>query len=333
MGRKRWAWPALGAVLSAGVLLVRSHRRRRLLSQRACSLNQEALASLDVPAESTTLPGEGIELHTILAGPMDGPLVVLLHGFPECWVAWRHQIPVLARAGYRVAAPDLRGYNLSDKPRGVRHYKIDRLVDDILALIRGLGRESATLVAHDWGGLVAWRLAMDHAQLVDKLVILNAPHPVAMGRALRRDWSQRRRSWYILLFQVPWLPEALLSLSPLGTARFVFQRTAVRREAFSEADLEILAASLAQPGAMRCMIDYYRAAFRFPPARRAGPVRAPTLVLWAEDDFALGKELTYGLERGVLDLTVQYIPNCGHWVQNEAPLEVNERLMAFLREA
>jgi pimeloyl-ACP methyl ester carboxylesterase len=294
-------------------------------------LTQEALAGLEVPAQSTTLPGAGVQLHTILAGPTEGPLVLLLHGFPECWYSWRHQIPVLARAGYRVAAPDLRGYNLSDKPRGVRHYQVDCLVADVLALIHALGRETATIVAHDWGGLVAWRLAMDHPPVVDKLVILNAPHPVAMAKSLRSDWSQRRRSWYIFAFQLPWLPETLLTLSPLGTARFAFQRTAVRRDAFSEVDLEMLAAALAQPGAMRCMIDYYRAALRFRPARQAAPVEVPTLVLWAEEDFALGKMLTHGLERGVLDLTLQYISRCGHWVQNEAPLEVNEHLMAFLQ--
>jgi pimeloyl-ACP methyl ester carboxylesterase len=332
MGRKRWIWPVLGAAVSAGVLLGRSQRRRRLLlAHRACSLTQEALASLGVAAQSTTLPGDGIELHAVLAGPEDGPLAVLLHGFPECWYSWRHQIPVLARAGYRVVAVDQRGYNLSDKPRGVRHYQVDLLAADIVTLIHSLGREAATLVAHDWGGLAAWRLAMDYPQVVDKLVILNAPHPVAMARALRRDGSQRLRSWYIFLFQLPWLPETVLTLSPLGSARFAFQRTAVRRDAFSETDLEILAAALAQPDAMRCMIDYYRAALRFRPARRASPVRAPTLVLWAEDDFALGKELTYGLERGVPDLTLHTIANCGHWVQNEAPVEVNEQMMAFLQ--
>jgi pimeloyl-ACP methyl ester carboxylesterase len=333
MSRKRWLWPVLGAGISTGVLLARSQRRRHFLARCACSLTHEALAGLEVPAESTTLPGEGIELHTILAGPTEGPLAVLLHGFPECWYSWRHQIPALVRAGYRVAAPDLRGYNLSDKPRGARHYQIDHLTADILALIRALGRESATVVGHDWGGMVAWRLAMDHPEAVDDLVILNAPHPVAMAKALQRDWSQRRRSWYIFFFQLPWFPETLLTLAPLGTARFVFSRTAVRREAFSEVDLEILAAALAQPGAMRCMIDYYRAALRLRPARRATAVEVPTLVLWAEDDFALGKELTYGLARGLPDLRLQYISHCGHWVQNEAPGDVNEQLLAFLREA
>lgn len=330
MGRKTWMWPALGAVVSGGVLLARSSRRRQALARRACSLTQEALAGLEVSAQSTTLPGDGVELHTILAGPAEGPLVLLLHGFPECWYSWRHQIPALARAGYRVAAPDLRGYNLSDKPRGVRHYQVDCLVADVLALIRALGHETANVVAHDWGGVVAWRLAMDHPNVVDKLVILNAPHPVAMTRSLQSDWSQRRRSWYIFFFQLPWLPEILLTLSPLETVRFAIQRTAVRRDAFSEVDLETLAAALAQPGAMRCMIDYYRAAVRYQPARRASPVEVPTLVLWAEEDFALGKALTEGLARGVLDLALQYIPRCGHWVQNEAPSEVNDRLMAFL---
>lgn len=316
--------------MAGGVLLARSHRRRRALARCSCSLTGEALAGLGVPARSILLPGDGVELHTVLAGPEEGPLALLLHGFPECWYSWRHQIPVLARAGYRVAVPDLRGYNLSDKPRGVRHYQIDRLTADVLVLIEALGHETATVVAHDWGGLVAWRLAMDHPEVVEKLVILNAPHPVAMMKALQRTWSQRLRSWYIFMFQLPWLPEAILTLSPLGSARLFFHGTAVRRDAFSEADLEVLAASLAQPGAMRCMIDYYRAIFRFRPARRAGPVQAPTLVLWAEDDVALGQELTYGLERGVPDLTVHYIAHCGHWVQNEAPLEVNERMMAFL---
>jgi pimeloyl-ACP methyl ester carboxylesterase len=333
MGRRNWLWPGLIAAGSAGLLLARSHRRRLALARRACPLTQEALAGLEVPAQSTTLPGDGIELHTIWAGPEEGPLVLLLHGFPECWYSWRHQIPVLARAGYRVAAPDLRGYNLSDKPRGVHQYQVDRLVADVLALTRALGRETATIMAHDWGGMVAWRLAMDHPQTVDKLVVLNAPHPVAMARALQKDRSQQRRSWYIFLFQLPWLPEAVLTLSPLTSVRLVFQGTAIRRDAFSEVDLEILSAALAQPGAMRCMINYYRAALRFRPARRAGPVEVPTLVLWAEDDHALGKALTNDLGRGVPDLTLQYIAHCGHWVQNEAPAEVTERMMAFLQRA
>ena len=142
--------------------------------------------------------------------------------------------------------------------------------------------------------------------------------------------SQRRKSWYMFAFQLPWLPEALFSLSPLATARLFFRGTAVRRDAFSAADLEVMAAALAQPGALRAMLHWYRAAFRYRPARRARAIEAPTLLLWAEDDVALGKPLTYGLERWVPDLELHYIPGCGHWVQNEAPEEVNERLLAFL---
>ncbi|MEJ2209669.1 MAG: alpha/beta hydrolase, partial [Anaerolineae bacterium] len=240
----------------------------------------------------------------------------------------------LARAGYRVVVPDQRGYNLSDKPAGVENYRIDHLTGEVLGLIGALGRERAVVVGHDWGGFVAWRLAMDHPRAVERLAVMNAPHPLAFARALAHDWSQRLRSWYMLFFQVPWLPEALLGLSPLGTARLFFRGTAVRHGAFSEADLEVMAAALAQPGALRAMLNWYRASLSHRPGLRVKPMRttieAPTLLLWAEDDVALGKGLTYGLERWVPDLEIHYIPDCGHWVQNEAPDEVNGRLLAFL---
>jgi pimeloyl-ACP methyl ester carboxylesterase len=326
-----WLSLGLGAGVTA-ILLWTSRQRRQALARRAYGLTQKALTRLGVLAETAHLPGDGIQLHTVLAGPEGGPLAVLLHGFPECWYSWRHQIPALARAGYRVVVPDQRGYNLSDKPKGVHHYRIDHLTADVLALIRALGRERATIVAHDWGGVVAWRLAMDYPEAVDKLVVMNAPHPVALAKALRDDWSQRLRSWYMFTFQLPWLPEALLTLSPVDSARLFFRRTAARPEAFSDDDLAVMAAALAQPGAMACMIDWYRAAFRYRPAKRASPVKAPTLLIWAEHDVALGKALTHGLERWVPDLRIHYIAECGHWVQNEAPEEVNEQMNAFLWE-
>jgi pimeloyl-ACP methyl ester carboxylesterase len=317
---------------AAAALWWQSQQRRAALAHRILHMTEEALGKLAVPAERTFLPGDGVQLHAVVAGPEEGPLAVLLHGFPECWYSWRSQIPVLAQAGYRVVAPDQRGYDLSDKPPRVENYQVDRLSDDILALIRALGRERATLIAHDWGGVVAWRFAMDYPQAVNRLVVMNAPHPVAFAREMRRGWSQRLKSWYMFCFQVPWLPEALLTLSPLTTARLFFQRTAVRRSAFSESDLAVMAAALAQPGAMGAMIHWYRAAFRHPSARGTRAIEAPTLLIWAEDDVALGKALTYDLERWVPDLQRHYIPSCGHWVQNEAPSEVNERMMAFLRE-
>ena len=334
MDRRQRSWLSWGVTAGAATaaLLWRSRQRRLGLARRVSQLTREAVAGLGVPAERRWIRAGDLEFHAIVAGTEDGPLALLLHGFPECWYSWRHQIPVLVEAGYRVVAPDLRGYNLSDKPQGVQQYQIDRLTADIGALIRALGRERAVLVAHDWGGVAAWRFAIDYPEAVDRLVVMNAPHPVTFARALRSDRSQQLKSWYFFAFQLPWLPEALLTLSPAASARLFFRRTAVRPQAFSDADLEVMAAALAQPGAMRCMIDWYRAAFRFRAANKSRPIEAPTLLIWAEDDVALGKSLTSGLERWVPDLQVRYIPNCGHWVQNEAPDEVNGLMLAFLRE-
>jgi pimeloyl-ACP methyl ester carboxylesterase len=173
---------------------------------------------------------------------------------------------------------------------------------------------------------------MDYPESVERLVVMNAPHPVAFAKGLASDWTQRLRSWYMFFFQLPWLPEALLTLSPRATARLFFQRTAVRTDAFSSADLETMTAALAQPGAMKSMIHWYRAAFRYQPAEHTRPIEVPALLIWAEDDVALGKPLTYGLEPWVPELQVHYIPRCGHWVQNEAPEEVNEQVIAFLQQ-
>lgn len=319
---------AAGAI--AGLRLRHSRTGRRSLAQAAQALNRQALQRLIVPAESHFVFVDDLKLHVIIAGPKDGPLAVLLHGFPECWLSWRNQIPVLARAGYRVVVPDQRGYNLSDKPTGVHSYRLDRLTADVRDLMRAFGRDQAVIVGHDWGGVVAWRFAMDYADAVNKLVVMNAPHPVAYAREIGQSWAQRFRSWYILFFQTPWLPETVLSLSPKATARLFFRRTALRSDAFSETDLEVMAAALAQPGAMRTMIHWYRAASRHPPAQRTQIIDTPTLLIWAEDDVALGLPLTFGLESWVPDLTLHYIPSCGHWVQNEAPDVVNAQLMAFL---
>ena len=334
MDSRKRSWLSWGVAAGAATaaLLWRSRQGRLDLARRGGYLTREAAAGLGVQAECRWIRAGDLELHAVVAGPEEGPLALLLHGFPECWYSWRHQIPVLAGAGYRVVAPDLRGYNLSDKPQGVQHFQIDRLTEEIGALIRALGRERAVLVAHDWGGVVAWRFAIDYPEAVDRLVVMNAPHPVTFLKSLRSDRSQQLKSWYMLAFQLPWLPEALLTLSPAASAQLFFRGTAVRSQAFSDADLEVMAAALAQPGAMRCMIDWYRAAFRFRSAAKYRPIEAPTLLIWAEDDVALGRSLASGLERWVPDLQVHYVPDCGHWVQNEASDEVNERMLAFLRE-
>jgi len=332
--QRRWLLLGLaaGGSAAATVWLIRKSQAQRLaLVGHVDAMTQRALARLGVEAESLFVSVNGVRLHTVVAGPKEGPLVILLHGFPECWFTWRNQIAPLAQAGYRVVVPDQRGYNLSDKPSGIESYQIDRLTADIRELIHVMGCERAILVAHDWGGAVAWRFAMDYPQMVGKLIVMNAPHPVALARELSRNYSQRRKSWYMFFFQLPWLPETLLGFDPLFSARLFFRRAAVRAGAFSDADLTVMAAALAQPGTLRAMIHWYRAAFRYPPLQRTRVIETPTLLIWAEDDMALDKSLTYGLEKRVPHLIVHYIPHCGHWVQNEAPDEVNKQMLAFLQ--
>ncbi|MGC9357934.1 MAG: alpha/beta fold hydrolase [Anaerolineae bacterium] len=330
---QRWlAYGLLGGVTASLVseALRAARRRRYALAHHVNRETWDALKDLPVAARSDFVSTDKVRLHTVIAGPEEGPLAVLLHGFPENWYSWRHQIPMLVKAGYRVVAPDQRGYNLSEKPPGASAYRMENLEADVVGLIRAFDRERATIIGHDWGGVVAWRLAMDYPEMVERLVILNAPHPEAFARELRQNWKQRLRSWYALAFQIPWLPEKMLAFSPRATARHLFGTTAVREGAFSSEDLDLMATALAQPGAMQAMINWYRAALRYRSVNTVRSIECPTLLLWGEDDVALGKELTYDLTKWVPKIEVSHVLHCGHWIQNEAPDEVNARLMAFL---
>lgn len=269
-------------------------------------------------------------LHTMLAGPEDGPLAVLLHGFPEHWVSWRKQIPALAQAGYRVVVPDQRGYNRSSKPWGIRPYRLDALTKDVANLIQKLGRETAVIVAHDWGGGVGWQFAADYPQMTDRLIILNAPHPQAMWREVRKGWEQRLKSWYMLFFQLPLLPELIFTLNPQQTARQSFQEMTSQPGAFNNDEVEMMAVAMSQPQAMTSMINWYRA-LRYPAVNQTARVIAPTLLIWGEQDFALSRTLTEDLEAWVSNIQRHYVPHSNHWVQNEAPEEVNEAMLAFLQ--
>lgn len=259
----------------------------------------------------------------------NAPLILFLHGFPECHYSWRHQLPAVSRAGFRAWAPDLRGYNLTDKPRGIAAYHLNALELDIYELLNAAGVEKAIVVGHDWGALIAWRFAMDYAERVEKLVIMNVPHPAQyqIGVCLPQQWL---KSWYIAAFQIPSLPERFMSSNARQIAEGL-RISAMRKNAFSDADLAVYARAIAQPGAMQAAINYYRAwvrwGFRLPNRR----IDVPTLMLWGEEDIALSKELTYGTERWVRDLRIHYIPNCGHWVQNEAAEEVNQQLLDFIK--
>ena len=281
-----------------------------------------------------TLNANGLRFHAVTAGA--GPTVLLLHGFPENWYSWRHQLPALADAGFRAVAVDLRGYGRTDRPRGVSAYRIDRLVEDVDGLIAALRDRPVHLVAHDWGGAIAWVVAARRAERLASLTILNAPHPKAFYERLRHDPKQRRRSWYIAFFQIPWLPEFLIRLDADRQFKKVFRGMARRKEMFPDEVIAAFREPMLEPGALTAALNYYRALARHPrnlrEARGFPALTLPTLVIWAMNDAALGPELVDGLEkefRGPFEL--HRIPDSSHWVQQEQPERVNELLIDFLR--
>ncbi len=276
---------------------------------------------------------EDARLHYVEAG--EGPLVVLLHGFPEFWFAWRAQIPALAAAGFRVVAPDMRGYNRSSRPASVAAYDVDRLARDIRDLIHERGAESAFLAAHDWGAAVGWGTAMKHPEVVERLAILNGPHPRRLLHGLRRP-RQLLKSWYMFYFQLPWLPERLERASGWRSFRYGFEHDA-RPGAFTPKDIAAYVEAWSQPGTARAMINYYRAAFRQTPRRaeaRITPVVAPALVVWGEHDRYVGSWLAEPERADVPNLErVVHLPGASHWVQHDEPERVSELLVEFFTAA
>jgi epoxide hydrolase 4 len=274
-----------------------------------------------------------VRLHYVEAG--EGPLVVLLHGFPEFWFSWRFQISPLAAAGLRVVAPDMRGYNLSSRPAGVAAYDIDRLATDVRDLIGDRGADRAFLAGHDWGAAVAWVTAMNHPEVVERLAILNVPHPRRLLQALRRP-RQLAKSWYMFFFQLPWLPERLVRARRWWFFRYGFEHDA-RPGAFTAQDIERYVEAWSQPGVATSTINYYRAVFRQTPSRaeaRIRPVQAPTLVIWGERDRYLGAELAEPDRADVPKLErVVRLPEASHWVQHDEPNRVAELLIEFFAGA
>jgi pimeloyl-ACP methyl ester carboxylesterase len=274
----------------------------------------------------------GLEFHVACQGEGDR-LALLLHGFPECGYSWRYQLPLLADLGYRAWAPDLRGYGDSSRPDRVQDYAIEKLLDDVAGLIDASGCRSVLLAGHDWGAAIAWYFAMRRVRALERLVIMNVPHPTVFREQM--SWRQLLRSWYALFFQIPRLPEWLLSRNgckPIGDA---FVGMAIDKSRFPEEVLRVYRENAARPGALTAMLNYYRAMLRGGAARqrRLGTpvIETPTLMVWGEEDRALGKETTYGTERYVSDLTLRYLPRVSHWVQQEAPEVVNAMLAAWLR--
>jgi pimeloyl-ACP methyl ester carboxylesterase len=280
----------------------------------------------------------GVRLHYVEAAPQAATekgiarVCCALHGFPEFWYSWRHQLPALAAAGFHALAPDLRGYNLSSKPPGVRFYRVEALVGDVLGLIRHTGRERAVVVGHDWGGVLAWFLAALHPGAVERLVILNAPHPAAFFREVRTP-AQLARSWYVFFFQLPVLPELMMRAGDYALLERMLSRQPRRPGSFTPEDIRLYKQALGRPGALTAAINYYRAALRRSPRpdpRVLQPLRVPTLVVWGERDAYLNPRLLDGLDRWVPGVRVERLPGVSHWVQNDAPEPVNRLLLEFL---
>lgn len=271
----------------------------------------------------------GIQLHVVQAGPEDGPLVILLHGFPEFWYGWKKQMDALAERGFRVWVPDQRGYNLSDRPQAVAAYKLDTLAADILGLIEASGHEQVYLAGHDWGAVVAWWVALTHPQRLNKLVIANVPHPAVFEHHLRSNPRQILKSWYVLFFQLPRLPEYLIAkVGPKA-----FQNTS-KSGSFSDHDLKQYAEAWSQPGALTGMVNWYRALLRYRPDAPADiHVHVPTLMIWGKQDFALSSEMA----QPSIDLCdngrLVMFDNATHWVQHDKASEVSTLMAEFFSEA
>lgn len=282
----------------------------------------------EISLEHRTVDVGGLGLHVVLAGA--GPLVVLLHGFPDYWYTWRGQIGALARAGFRVAAPDMRGYNLSDKPEGVASYRIAALVEDVAGLVRALGEERASVVGHDWGAGVGWSFAMARPEMLERLVVLNGPHPARMFRALL-DPRQLVKSWYMFFFQLPRIPEAMGRWKDYTPLLEALRKDPLRPDAFREEDLALYREAFAQPGALTAMVNYYRAALREGPLRSPRRIDAPVLVLWGDQDRHLLPELADPGRDLASRVRVEHFADASHWIHREHPERVSEQIISFLR--
>ncbi len=283
----------------------------------------------------------GLDLELAEAGdPKSRRLALCLHGFPELNYSWRFQMPLLAEKGWRVWAANSRGYGNSSRPKGVRAYGLDHLTADVTALIEAASAESPVeevmLIAHDWGAIIAWAWAILHGQgkinaPFTRLVIMNVPHPKVMARELRR-WEQLKKSWYVFFFQLPGLPERYMAANDAAGVRRAFAGMAVDKSRFGKDVLDVYARAAQQPGAMTAMVNYYRALMRHRDAVDLGDamVKVPTLMVWGEEDAALGLGCTMGTEQWVPGLELHRLPMVSHWVQQEAPEKVNGILREWL---
>ena len=280
-----------------------------------------------VQIEHRDVIANGVRLHCAMAGPEDGDLVLLLHGFPEYWRGMAGPLVALARAGFRVVAPDQRGYGLSEKPRGIDAYRIEALAADVVGVVHALGRERADVVGHDWGAAVAWWVALTSPDVVRRLAIVNVPHPSVFARTLRTDRRQQRKSWYIGAFQLPVLPERV-AFGKRMTG--VLTKTSTPG-AFSADYLAGLRREWARPGAATAMLNWYRAAVRRRPERLADKrVHVPTLIIWGRKDLALSEAMVQPSADLCDEVVIVELPEATHWVLHDEPEVTQGLLVDFL---
>ncbi|HEY0106960.1 MAG TPA: alpha/beta fold hydrolase [Rhizomicrobium sp.] len=270
----------------------------------------------------------GVTLNVAEAGPDNGPLVILLHGFPEFWFGWRHQVGALAQAGYRVVAPDQRGYNLSDKPRGIANYDIDVLADDVVALAAHYTSAPFNLVGHDWGAVAAWWTVTRHPQRVAKLAVLNCPHPAIWRRTMAENPAQMLASWYVLFFQIPWLPEALLRARNYRALEISIREA---KAPVSDDEVARYREAWGRNGALTATINWYRAIFRhvFEPVA-PGAIRVPVRIIWGRQDRYVLPALAEASKALCANAELIYVPEATHWVAQDEPNRVNALLLDFL---
>ena len=276
----------------------------------------------------------GIIMHYVTIG--NGPLIVFLHGFPEFWYSWRYQIPFFSKH-FKVVVPDMRGYGETEKPAEINEYRIEKLVADIVELIHSLGQEKAIVVGHDWGCAIAWSVAMMSPSIVEKLIVMNMPHLAVFQKNAFRNYEQMQKSWYMFFFLLQDVPENRLSSNNFEFLKHLFEISIKRKEKFTQSDIEDYVSSWSKEGGITGGINYYRAnlnaefwgsldeSIPFP------KIKSATLQIWGEEDIFLRKELTEGTNEFVdAPFSLKTIPNCGHWIQQEAPEEVNQVIDEFL---
>jgi pimeloyl-ACP methyl ester carboxylesterase len=270
----------------------------------------------------------GINLHTIEAGDRGGDYIIFLHGFPEFWYGWKNQITFFAQKGFRVIVPDQRGYNLSSKPTGVKSYCLHHLCTDIVILIQKLTDKKVVIVGHDWGGAVAWQLALQYPRLIQQLVIVNMPHPAVFSRTLKTNPVQMLRSSYAGFFQLPYLPEVIIRAFGFALLRRSLLKTS-NKGTFSEEDIVAYKKAWQQPHALTTMLNWYRA-YKYNNLPTSGMITLPVLIIWGrKDEFLLSKMASKSIDKCV-NGKLKFIEGATHWVHHEYPDLVNALINDFI---